>query len=312
MGRFGSATPLSGAVLGANVGGLQALGYFGTLAFALAGLELAPLMGGEIRDPVRTIPRAILVSGIVIAVLYIAGTMAIMGVLPPDRISPISGAFGAAQAIADRIGVGAMGRVVAALVFFSAVGGLSAWLGGVARLPLAVGLDRYLPAWLAKVHPRSGSPHVAIVLQAALASVLIVLSQAGSSVREAYFVLLDTTIILNFVPFLFIFLALPPLRPAHDAPGVIRVPGGRRVLWTVALAGFGTVAASIATALIPPPDVQSPALFLIKVVGGLVGFGGAGYAISPCTGDRAPPRARRRRSPPPREPDHNLSGVAMT
>jgi glutamate:GABA antiporter len=277
--RFGSATPLSGAVLGADVGGVQAIGYFGTLSFALAGLELAPLMGGEIRDPVRTVPRAILIAGLVIAVLYVAGTLAIMFALPPDQVSPVTGALGAAQAIANRVGLHVMGPIVAALVLLSVAGGLSAWLGSVARLPLAVGLDRYLPAWLARVHPRYGSPHLAIILQAALASVLIVLSQAGSSVRAAYLVLLDMTIVLNFVPFLFIFLALPPLRPDRVEPGVIRVPGGKRVLWVVALAGFGTTALSIVSALIPPPDAGSVALFLMKEVGGLALFGVVGYVL---------------------------------
>jgi len=277
--RFGSATSFSGAAFGANVGGIQAIGYFGTLSFALVGLELAPIMGGEIRDPRRTLPRAILVSGIAIAALYVAGTLAIMFALQPDQISPISGALGAAQAVGDRVGLHFIGPVVAALVFFSVVGGFSAWLGGVARLPLAVGLDRFLPAWLAQVHPKHGSPHVAIILQASLTSLFILVSQAGSSVREAYLVLLDMTMILNFVPFLFIFLALPRLRPDHEEPDVVRVPGGKGVLWIVALAGFGTITLSIATSLIPPPDVGSPALFLGKLIGGLVLFSMVGYFL---------------------------------
>lgn len=277
--RFGSATSFSKAAFGSNVGGIQALGYFGTLSFALVGLELAPLMGGEIKDPARTVPKAILVSGVVIVLLYLAGTVAIMFALPPDQVSPISGALGAAQAVADRVGLHLMGPIVAGLVFFSVVGGFSAWLGGVARLPLAVGLDRFLPDWLARVHPRHGSPHLAILLQAGLTSVFLLLSEAGSSVREAYLVLLDMTIILNFVPFLFIFLALPRLRPDHEEAGVVRVPGGRGALWLVALAGFGTTALSIATSLIPPPEVESPAMFFVKLLGGLALFSVIGYGI---------------------------------
>ena len=65
LARFGSATSWTGQVLGASVGGFQALAYFGTLSFALVGLELAPIMGGEIHDPKRTVPRAVMktVSG---------------------------------------------------------------------------------------------------------------------------------------------------------------------------------------------------------------------------------------------------------
>jgi hypothetical protein len=63
--------------------------------------------------------------------------------------------------------------------------------------------------------------------------------------------------------------ALARLRPAQHEPHVIRVPGGRAVLWVVALMGFGTTAVGIATSLIPPPDVTSASMFLAKLLGGL-------------------------------------------
>ncbi|MEO8104685.1 MAG: APC family permease [Betaproteobacteria bacterium] len=277
--RFGSATPLSGQVLGASVGGKQALAYFGTLSFALVGLELAPIMGGEIREPARNIPRAILISGVTIAVLYIVGTVAVMVALPPSDVSPISGALGAAQAVANRIGWGTMGAVVAALITFSVVGGIAAWLGGVARLPLAIGLDSYLPPAMSRLHPRHGTPAFAIYFQTVLTSVFIVASQMGSSVREAYLVLLDATIIMNFVPFLYIFLALPKLRPQADEPGVVRVPGGRGTLWLVALSGFAITVVTLASAVIPPPDVGNALLFEGKLWGGLSVFAVVGYLI---------------------------------
>jgi amino acid transporter len=279
LARFGSATPWNGQVLGAAVGGKQALAYFGTLSFALVGLELAPVLGGEIRDPARNLPRAILISGVAVALLYVVGTVAILVALPPAQISPISGALGAAQAVADRIGWSTLGAVVAALITFSVVGGIGAWLGGAARLPLAVGLDSFLPPAMARLHPKHGTPAFAILLQTALTSVFIVASQTGSTVREAYLILLDATIIMNFVPFLYIFLALPKLRPETDAPGVIRVPGGRGVLWLVALAGFAITVVTLLSAVIPPPDVASPLVFEVKLWGGLIGFAVIGYTI---------------------------------
>lgn len=279
LSRYGSATEWSGQILGANVGGFQALGYFGTLSFALVGLELAPVMGGEIRDPARTLPRAILISGVVIAILYIVGSLAVMVALPPHEVSPISGALGAVQIVANRAGMSVMGPVVAGLVAFSVVGGVAAWLGGAARLPLSVGLDRFLPRAMADLHPGHGTPHKAILLQAVITSLFIVASQTGSTVREAYLVLVDTTIVLNFIPFIYIFLALPRLRPAGDEPGVVRVPGGRRMLWLVALAGLGTTIATLVSAAVPPPDVQNVVTFELKFWIGLVAFGVVGYLI---------------------------------
>jgi amino acid transporter len=279
LARFGSATPFTHGSFRAAAGGAQTLAYFGTLSFALVGLELAPVMCAEIKDPRRTLPRAVLVSGIVIAVLYVAGTLAILVAIPPAEVSPVSGALGAFQAVASHVGWPVLGAVVAGLVSFSVLGGLAAWLGGAARLPLAVGLDRFLPPVMAKLHPRHDTPHVAILFQAALTSIFIVASQTGSTVREAYLVLLDTTIILNFIPFIYMFLALPLLRPATEEPGVVRVPGGKGMVWLVALAGLGATLLTLVSAVVPPPDVGNVWVFEGKLWGGLLAFSGVGYAI---------------------------------
>jgi amino acid transporter len=262
-----------------SFGDIRTLAYFGTLSFALVGLELAPIMGEEIDDPVRTLPKALLISGVAIAVLYIVGTLAIMVSLPPGLVSPISGAMGAVAEMARRAGWRALSPFVALLISISVLGGLSAWLGGMARLPYAVGLDRFLPAAMARLHPRHGTPAFAIVFQTALVSVFIVASQAAATVREAYLVLLDMTIVLNFLPFIYIFLALPRLRRVGGEPEVVRVPGGRGALWTVALAGLGATLLTLVTAVIPPSDVTNPWLFEAKLWGGLAILSIVGYRL---------------------------------
>jgi amino acid transporter len=277
--RHGSATHWSWGVVGGALGDARTVAYFGTLAFALVGLELAPLMGGEIREPGRTLPRAILFSGIAIALLYVTGTLAVMVSLAPEQVSPISGAIGAVEEMGRKAGWTFLSPVVAGLIALSVVAGLSAWLGGMARLPYAVGLDRFLPPAMGRLHPRHGTPAFAIVFQTVLCSLFMVASQAGSTVREAYLVLLDMTIVLNFLPFLYMFAALPKLRPSGPEPGVVRIPGGRGVLWAVTLAGLAATLATLVTAVIPPLDVTNPLLFEAKMWGGLALFTLVGYGI---------------------------------
>lgn len=276
--RSGSATSWSWTAVFTVSGDLQTLAYFGTLSFALVGLELAPVMGGEITEPRRIIPRALLLSGAAIALLYIAGTLAILVALPPAEVSPLSGAFGAVRAIAGKTGWSLLSPLVAALVAFAVVGGIAAWLGAVARLPYAVGLDQFLPPAMSRLHPKHGTPHVAILFQTVLISLFIIASQAGGTVREAYLVLVDMTIVLNFIPFIYIFLSLPRVRPAGPEPGVVRVPGGAAGLWLVALLGVSATALTLISAVIPPPDVGSALRFELKLWGGLILFAAAGFA----------------------------------
>ncbi len=276
--RHGSATTWTwSAATGAGLD-IRTLGYFGTLSFALAGLELAPIMGDEIHNPRRTLPRAIFLAGAAIALLYVLGTGAILVSVPPEVVSPISGAIGAVQAVATRAAWPWLPVLGAGLVSLSVVGGVLAWLGGTARLPFAAGLDRFLPAAMATLHPRHGTPHVSVLVQAAVTSVLIVASQAGATVREAYLVLLDMTIVQYFVPFVFLFAALPVLRRAGGAD-VVLVPGGRVGLYLASAAGLTATAATLATAVIPPPDVGTPAVFEAKLWGGLAFFTVTGWML---------------------------------
>lgn len=277
--REGSETAWSWhAALGSGLD-LRTLGYFGTLSFALAGLELAPVMGEEIHEPRRVLPRAILWSSAAVAVLYVLGTLAILVSVPPAEVSPISGAIGAVQAVAGHAHWPWLPRVGAALVTFSVIAGVLAWLGGSARLPFAAGLDRFLPAVMSRLHPKYGTPYWSVILQAALTTILVVASQAGATVREAYLVMLDMTIIQYFVPFLFLFASLPRLRTGDDGAHVVRVPGGNAGLWAVTLLGLVATLATCVTAVIPPPDIGNTLLFELKLWGGLVLFTVMGYVL---------------------------------
>jgi amino acid transporter len=272
----------------AHLGDVRTFGYFGTLAFALGGLELVAVMGGEITDPKRTLPRAILLAGVAIGVLYLAGTVAVLLAVPPEKTSPIVGPLDALKAVGERAGWGFLPVVGAVLIVIAAAATLSAYLGGVARLPFAAGLDRFLPPTLGRIHPRHGTPHVAIYVQAGIAAVFILAAQVGGTVREAYLVLLDLTMILTFLPYLYIFLSVPRLRPAGPEPGVARLPGGRAGVWYVTLAGAATTVLSMAAAVIPPRDVENIFLFEAKIWGGLVLFGATGYGLFRWFKSRAP------------------------
>ncbi|MGB5132899.1 MAG: APC family permease [Steroidobacteraceae bacterium] len=276
--RFGSATTFSVANLMPDFGRLVTFSTLATMALAFAGLELGPILGGEIRDPRRQIPRATLTSCIMITAIYICGTAALLVALPSSMIDVIAGIPQALNAIGQRIGLPLFGTLTAALVAVATIGGISAWVTSTARLPYVVGVDRYLPRALARVHPRYGTPYVALLVQGVLATLVLLAAMSGASIHEAFVILIDMTIVTSLLPLLYIMAALPILR--HRAAGrneaEFLVPGGSVVCWLVALTGFATTMLAIVTSMIPPADSQNPGLFLMKVVGGsalLIGVG---------------------------------------
>jgi glutamate:GABA antiporter len=100
----------------------------------------------------------------------------------------------------------------ASLMTLNAAGNTSAWLSGAARIPFVIGLDKYLPDAFGRVHGRFGTPHVALVVQGLASSFFVVVNSIGSSVHDMYMSLVQTTVILQLIPFLYMFAALVRMR----------------------------------------------------------------------------------------------------
>lgn len=270
----GSATSFTAASLVPDYRNFSTLTFFATMTFAFAGLELGPAMGGEIRDPTRSIPRAMLISGLMIAGIYIVGTGILLIAVPEGEIGVITGIPQAFASIGERAGLAGLAILGALLIVLSSTGGLGAWVSGVARIPYAIGIDRYLPEALGRTHPRFGTPYVALMTQGAVVSLLLMAAVTDSTIEEAYVMLLDMSIVLYFVPFLYMFAALPALRikAGGNNEGIRLVPLGSLGPWLFGGLGFAATLLSVILALIPPAGSANPGLFIAKVGGGCLLF----------------------------------------
>lgn len=264
--KFGSATPFTAGSLVPSTH-LKDIVFWSTIAFSLSGLESASMLGEEIRDSRRNIPRAILLAGILITVLYILSTVALMVALPRGEILNLQGFMTAIQRVSDRIGLGAITVVAAALLVVGGLGQAGAWFAAAGRLPFVAGIDRFLPASFGRLHPRFGSPYVSLIAQAGIAAVFIFLGQAGTSVKGAYDVLVSMSIIAYFVPYIFMFAAMIRVQGEPAGSEVIRVPGGRPVAIALATLGLMTTLVSIGLSLVPADDEPNKPLAVIKVAG---------------------------------------------
>lgn len=268
--RYGSATPFEASALVPQFS-LDTVAFFTFICFAFSGFDLGPLMGGEIVDPRRNVPRAILISGVIITLIYVLGTAALLVALPPDQIGVLSGVGVAIAAVQQKMGFGFLAGVSALLIALGGMGGISSWLAGSSRVPYVAGVDRYLPESFGRLHQRFGTPHVALFVTGGISSAVILGGFLGSSVEETYSQLALFTTIVYFVPYLYLFASLIRLgRPGANAPGVIAVPGGRIGTLVVGGVGFLTTAVAIAFAFVPPKGTEHPTMSVLKIVGGCV------------------------------------------
>jgi amino acid transporter len=275
--RFGSATAFSIHTMKPSLR-LDDIIFWSVLSYAFTGCESASLMAEEIKDARRTIPRALLIGGMTVAFCYIVGTVCVMLALPSSEVSPLQGLVQAIAKTADRVGLPFFLPVAAFLIALSNIGAAGAYLAAVARLPFVAGIDRYLPPSFGALHPRWGTPWVALLTQSVIAAIFIFLGQAGTSVKGAYDVLVSMSVITTFIPFLYLFASMAKLQSKPAGEEVIRVPGGKAVAYVISVLGLATTVLAIALSVLPPPDEPNKPLAVLKIVGGcgalvLIGVG---------------------------------------
>jgi len=247
--------------------------FWSQIAFAFTGLELVSAMSEEIRDPRRTLPRAVFGAGALIALMYIAGTFAILSLVPAADLDPQSGVFHAIAVGSATLKLGFLGMLAAILVTAGNSGGVGSTVAGIARVPFVVGIDRYLPAAFGKIHPRWKTPHISILVQASISGAILLVSQVNETTRGAYQFLIDAAIILYFIPFLYMFAAVIKLsrrKDRNENPHAVLVPGGIAGVWICGGLGFIVVLVGIFVSLVPPGDSSDKLGFEMKLVAGTV------------------------------------------
>ena len=293
LATVGSATSFAPSALVPHHDVLATVSLWSALCFAFSGFEVGAFVGQEVKDPRRTLPRGVLLAGIVATVIYIAGSTSVLVALPASALNERSGIADAVALSGGRLGLSGLGALTAALVALGSLAGTHSWFGGAARVPFAAGVDRALPPAFARLDPRHGAPRNAILVQGLasaaifLASVFLSVTGGQTSIQEAYDIMVNLTILVYFIPYLYLFATLIRLRQidpsAADDPTVRSVPGGAIGRWAAAICGFFATATSVALVFVPPAGTGNVLNYEVNLIGQAVivlGAGGALYWIS--------------------------------
>jgi amino acid transporter len=231
------------------------LNSFGVICFGLVGLELASVMGDEIREPQKTLPGAVALGGVISGALYIGATLTLLIAIGKNDISVLQGIVQGVSQMAHKIGAGWMIAPFAVMRSLSIAGIGSAWMGGSARIPFVAGLDSYMPSVMGKVHPRYSTPHVALIVQGIVSLILIVLNfTLSGGVQDAFQTMLSAAVVLQLIPFLYVFAALVKFASRDSLEGGRY---GRGKLMFAGVAGLTTTVLAIVVAFFPPKQITS-------------------------------------------------------
>jgi amino acid transporter len=285
---FGSATSFAPAELVPQYDLLTTLSLWSSMCFAFSGFEIASMVGQEVKDPRRNIPRGIIIAGVAVTGIYILSSSSVLVAVPASELAERSGIADAVELTTGRLGLAGMGALTGLLLVVGAIGGTNSWVAGAARVPFAAGVDSVLPSAFGRLHDRYRTPHVALVVQGIAASVLFLASVFSSiggeqtSIQESYDILVNLTILIYFVPYLYLFAAWIRLRQSDtlsSGKDVMTISGGMSGVWLVAGCGFAATLIAIGLVFVPPPGTESVLTYQANLVGQALALFAVGFVF---------------------------------
>src|SRR5271155_1263796 len=245
------------------------LNSFGVICFGLVGLELASVMGDEIKDPQKTLPGAVAWGGVLSGLMYIATTLTLLIAVSKSDINVLQGIVQAVSHMAGRVHADWIVAPFALMLSISIAGIGSAWLAGSARIPFVAGLDSYMPSWLGKTHPRFATPYAALIVQGVVSIILVVVNAVGSGVQETFQRLLSLAVVLQLVPFLYMFGALLKIVANPDSEKGLY---SKTTLILAGGSGLVTTTLGIILAFFPAQQIKSLWSYEMWMFGGSLFF----------------------------------------
>jgi len=184
------------------------------LVYAFTGFEMATIPAGEVRDPQKSLPRALLIAIVVVATLYIMIEVVCVGTLPGLGASQKPLADAGSQFLGA-----AGGAIISAGAIISIVGNLNILLLSGSRLPFAMAEQKQLPAFVGSVHRHFFTPWVSILITAGLMLFL--------TLKSSFVLALTISAIARLATYAATCLALPVFRARREVPkAMFRLPGG--------------------------------------------------------------------------------------
>ena len=240
------------------------LALFSAILFGLIGVEMSAVHAEEVKNPQRDYPRAILYSTVLILATLVLGSLAIVIVVPNEKLSVVSGLIDAYAVFFNTYHMPWMTKLIAILIVLGGVSGVSAWIIGPTKGLLVSARDGSLPDVFSRVN-RYGSPVAILVTQGIIFSLLSSVFILLDSINAAYWLLSDLSAQMALLVYIFMFAAAIKLRYSQpNQPRSYKIPGGNFVMWLVAGIGIICCLAAMVIGFVPPTQIPIGNLFFFE------------------------------------------------
>jgi putative glutamate/gamma-aminobutyrate antiporter len=248
------------------------LAFFTNILFSLMGMEMCAVHAGDVQNPSRDYPRALLFSALIIISTLILSSLAITLVIPAKQLNLVSGLIEAFGIFFQAYHMSWFVPIIAAMIIVGSLAGTSAWILGPARGLLMASKDNKLPNFLTKEN-KSNMPIGILITQGVIVTFLCLIFLMMPSVNSSYWVLSNLTAQLALLFYILMFAAAIYLRYKYpNVKRIFKIPGG---LWGISIVGgvgIFTCIGAIILGFFPPSQVAvgSVAKYEIMLIGGII------------------------------------------
>lgn len=251
---------------------LDKLAFFSNVLFGLLGLEVVAAHAGEMKNPQKDYPRALLIAAAIILVSLVLASLAIAIVVPHDHLSFVTGILQAFSAFLAAFHLSWLTPFIAFCIILGGLGSVSSWLVGPTKGIMVAGQDGNLPQIFTKVN-KHGVQTGALFLQAIIVSFLCLAFVLMPTVNSSFWLLSIITAQLAMLVYTTLFAAAIKLHHhKKEVRRTFKIPGGAIGIWTVSLSGILITLFALVVGFIPPANIpmHSKLTYELSLIGGML------------------------------------------
>lgn len=230
--------------------------FLGGLFLAFAGLEVSSGYAGEVKNPQKNYPRAIIYAAVIVFFLFMLGSLAIGIVIPKEKISLVSGLMEALTVFLDDFGIAWLIPLIGILLVYGAVAEVNSWIIGPVKALYTTTIHGNLPPIFQKTNAK-GVPTNLLLFQAIIVTISSCVFLTMPSLSTSYWILSALSTQIYLVMYIMMFLASIRLRYTRPhVPRAYRIPKPHKGIWVVALLGVFTSLFAIFLIFVPPAQLE--------------------------------------------------------
>jgi len=236
--------------------------FLAGLFLAFAGLEVSAAYAGEVKNPQKNYPRAIMISAIIVFFLFMLGALSIGVVIPREKISLVAGLMEALKVYLSFYHLEWLLPTLGVLLVLGAIAEVNSWIMGPVKALYTTSVHGNLPPFFQNLN-KHGMPTHLLLFQAIIVTIASFVINFMPNVSTAYWILTAISAQMYLVMYILMFISAIRLRYSHPhVPRIYRIPHPHKGIWVVASVGLLASLFAIAIGFIPPAQLDTGSLVI--------------------------------------------------